>query len=403
MQPRLVTRLLKDESGAVAIMLGLLMLPLLGLAAMAIDFGMAVATGTRLQNALDDTAIAVAQAVRLENLSESEAQERANLLFAHYSAKNAHFGATTSGLTVDLNTATGSVEVRLDSGVHATIGTSFARVLGFNSLTAVRNSVATYSVREIELGVMLDVSGSMADGTKIQDLKSSVSDLVTTMIKGSAVQNQTKISLVPYSYAVNAGPFASVVTAGASAACVTERTGSKAFTDDSPTGIDALGAKAAACPPNAVLPLTADKNQLLTYVNGLVPDGSTAGHLGTAWAWYTISPEWNAVWPPGSAAKPYGAGGTIKAVILMTDGIYNTAYEPGNGDSIQQALALCAAMKLKDVVVYTVAFDAPAAAVATLEACASTPSRAFVASNGSALREAFRAIADEMTSIRLSK
>ena len=52
-----------------------------------------------------------------------------------------------------------------------------------------------------------------------------------------------------------------------------------------------------------VMPLTSDVDALKAKINGLSASGGTAGHLGTAWAWYTLSPNWASLWP---TAEPAG-------------------------------------------------------------------------------------------------
>ena len=59
-------------------------------------------------------------------------------------------------------------------------------------------------------------------------------------------------------------------------------------------------------------------------------------------------------------------------------------------------------MKSNNVVIYSVAFQAPAAAEATLRACASDDGGYFNADNGEALREAFRDIAIRLLNLRIS-
>lgn len=391
----------KDELGVVAILAAILILPLLGFCAMAVDIGRQVAMGTRLQLALDATAVSVAKAVRMDNLNDGQAQQLANDLFALHGEKNIAYGASFSAISVGVNRSSGVVEVRLDSGVQASMASTFSRVLGMTSLAAVRNAVASYGLREIELGLMLDVSGSMSDGNKINDLKQSVRELINTLVRPDGHGNPARIGLAPYSTSVNAGAYASAVTGGASTSCVTERGGSSAFTDASPFGAQ-LGAATGNCPPNVVVPLSADKNLLLQHVNDLEPTNMTAGHLGAAWAWYMVSPNWNSVWP-ASAARAYGSGDVIKAVVLMTDGIFNMSYDAGNGDLVQQALRLCEEMKLKDILVYAVALDAPVAAAATLATCATSPQHFFTAANGNDLRDAFRRIGEALVEIRLTR
>jgi hypothetical protein len=60
-------------------------------------------------------------------------------------------------------------------------------------------------------------------------------------------------------------------------------------------------------------------------------------------------------------------------------------------------------MKGQGVIVYTVGFEAPAAAKDALRACASDASKFFDANDGAALRASFRAIASEINNLRLSR
>ena len=92
----------------------------------------------------------------------------------------------------------------------------------------------------------------------------------------------------------------------------------------------------------------------------------------------------------------------LKAMILMTDGMFNKEYESGNGKSADQALKLCANMKAKGIAVYTIGFQAPADALAILAACASSPSHFFDANDGAQLNATFKDIANRLTSLRIS-
>ena len=154
--------------------------------------------------------------------------------------------------------------------------------------------------------------------------------------------------------------------------------------------------------------MTESKDQLRTAVDGLTTGGATAGHLGAAWAWGLVSPEWASVWG-GTPPAAYGDGRTEKYVILMTDGIYNTVGGKSNGDhgstatqSQRFAQDTCTAMKAKGIVVYTIGFQAPNDAKNELKRCASTPAKFYDASTPGNLRDAFRAIATEINSLRLS-
>jgi hypothetical protein len=174
-----------------------------------------------------------------------------------------------------------------------------------------------------------------------------------------------------------------------------------------------------------VVPLTSTKQTLLDKVDSLQAAGGTAGHLGTAWAWYTLSPNWSSLWS-GSSNRPkaYGTADLRKIAILMTDGEYNTQYDSNgivvqnwgggggscqgaaNGCSTDQARALCTAMKAKGITVYTVGFDVggpSTTASQLLSQCATDPTKYYNADDGEDLKQAFRDIALKLSSLYISK
>jgi Flp pilus assembly protein TadG len=221
--------------------------------------------------------------------------------------------------------------------------------------------------------------------------------------------------------------------------CVTERTGSAAYNDDAPNtsskkvgpGFFSNSNSAGNCgslivdtgdaEKNTIQPLSSDKDMLKRRIDKLTTGGGTAGHLGTAWAWYMLSPNWAYLWPSANQPKAYGADKLQKYAILMTDGEYNTMYCNGaqaknsngadincnatNGQSYQQARTLCTNMKAKGITVYTVGFQIGSGGTAyeTLQQCASSPDKFFNAEDGTELRLSFRAIALEVAKLSLSQ
>ncbi len=210
--------------------------------------------------------------------------------------------------------------------------------------------------------------------------------------------------------------------------CVSERTGDDAYTDTSPA-TSKVGFNYAnssnVCPSASILPLTSNKATINSLITSLTDDGSTAGHIGTAWGWYTVSPNFNTLWP-SSGAGAYDDDDLLKAVIIMTDGDYNTPYCSGviaqnagsgsggstdkincnatNGDPFDQAEELCDAMKAQDILVYTVGFQVTAGSGAAdvLDYCASSGS-AYLPASGADLTDAFKAIGRDITRLRISR
>jgi Flp pilus assembly protein TadG len=212
--------------------------------------------------------------------------------------------------------------------------------------------------------------------------------------------------------------------AGQLISCVTERTTSDRYTDASPGTGNYVGPYNQVAPGRstnklnysqdgkcytagrelpAVIPLTGDRTKLDAFF--AIPDnnligGATPGHLGHAWAWYMLSPEWNDVWPL-NAAVPYNDPITKKYAIIMTDGEYNTQY--ASATSVTQAKALCEGMKAKNIHVMTIGFGFTSDAEGTaagqmLQECASDAGSFFWPYDSAELRQTFKDIGAKMLS-----
>ncbi|MEH6488152.1 pilus assembly protein [Hyphomonas oceanitis] len=165
------------------------------------------------------------------------------------------------------------------------------------------------------------------------------------------------------------------------------------------------------CRASGPVPLTEDKDALKAHVQSLTANGGTAGHIGLAWGWYLISPSWDSIWPEASKPLDYDAKHNMKAVILMTDGDFNSYHPTATKSSFRQAQDLCDTMKAEPakITVYTVGFQVPSSVQKTgdgrtiLEYCATTPAYAFNASNGDELAAAYRAIAQSISELRIKQ
>lgn len=159
------------------------------------------------------------------------------------------------------------------------------------------------------------------------------------------------------------------------------------------------------CSDHPPIALTDNKTILKDYIDDLNPGGYTAGHQGTMWGWYLISPNWGDIWveQAGEDARPfdYDEPDTAKALIMMTDGSFNRTYHDDQGSSSQQAIATCSTAKANGVVIYTVAFQAPNSAQATLEACATGPEYSHTPENSQELEDAYQAIATSISDLRI--
>lgn len=416
-------RFRKDEDGAIAMLFGLTAILLFMCAGMGMDFARAHQASTKAGNAIDTATLAAAKAMR-EDPSISDA---ALLTIAqqYFDANITNAGrGITSWNPVTFPSAPDRETGTVRAAVTGSVGTYFARVAGpsFEQIAISKNSTVNYNLKDIELGMALDVTGSMCEpnsqpcttGPKIGALKSAAKDLIDIMMPdGGTPGRKVRIGLAPYAPKVRLpAALATTVTDGASSdGCVVERSGSYAYDDDAPGPGRWIGATGGSCinTANVVTPLTeqSDKLTLKTKIDNLFAQGGTAGHIGLAWAWYMIAPDWQTTWNLPAPVAPYKDPKTIKAVLLMTDGIFNTAYYNGT-NSENQARQICTNLKnnaTHDVIVYAVAFQAPASAKSFLQDCASSPGSPhfFDAADEATLRQAFKDIGTSLNNLRLTQ
>lgn len=390
----------RDERGAVAVIFSLSLLVLMLAIGVAVDYSRALAYYSRTQSALDATALAVARAAG-EGATDTQMEQIGQAYFDQ-ATKGMTNGVVFSKVDIKLDIKTNEARARVAGKVRTVIG----KIVGFTSIDKDLMAAVISSGKDIELGMMLDVSGSMK-GAKIAALKVAAKDLVDTLKVGGSDKRKARIGIVPYSTSVNLGVY-SEAAKGASKegdedkTCVSERKGAHAFTDANPRAGGPMGKKATDCPKPVIQPLSDDKDAIENTIDGLQADGSTAGHLGIAWAWYMVSEKWRNFWPEENAPAENDAK-LLKAVVLMTDGEFNTEYEHTNGKSAQQAEKLCANMKAEGVMVFTVAFDAPDEVKPLFAECASIPGYAFEAKDGAGLKKSFARIAQYLNDLRITQ
>ena len=405
-----------DEGGAVAIIFALGFFVLIGLAGGAVDAARVYTAASQVQNAMDAAALAAA---RMKQLGATDAEALA--------AGDVYFAAVRQSLNmrgpINLEVADAGATIRGVADLQ--LRTTFLGALGIESLSVKGASVATFGAvlgdsTNVELSMMLDTTGSMR-GRKLAELKDAAEDLVNILLANSQRQASVRVALVPFSNAVKLDPSlfraASGADIGSGSGCVVEREGTEAYTDAAPAAgkfVLRMEARTSrSCESDReIVPLTSDAHQLKVAIRAFTDGGTTAGHLGTAWAWYTLSQQWGGVFTGASQPGPYsdlsvrlsnGAPKLRKIAVLMTDGEYNTSYS--GTSSTTQARNLCAAMRATGIEVFTVGFALGnnATAVDTLRRCASAPTNFYNTTTGDELKLAFRDIGLKTSPLRLAK
>ena len=405
-----MTTFVHNERGTVAILFGFFAMVLMVGIGVALDQARVYHSTSKIAAAADAAALAAGRALMDGAMSDDEIAELGQRYFNQNISGGSAF-ADVNSVQIIPNRANSTIEVKIDAGVPMT----FMRVAGVENVAAPVDTLTTFQAKDLELGLALDITGSM-QGRKLADLKTAATDLIDVLMPAQSGPNKVRIGLAPYAASIQLGAYADGASNGTSRdGCVRERTGSSAYTDDSIrsggayrgngrfTDIDRTeGLQDYSCPVARVVPLTEDKDTLTSSIARYAANGSTAGHIGAQWAWNLISPNYKSLWPSASEPVAYNDGRTTKAVILMTDGIFNMAY--ANGNSSTQALSICSGLGAQGIMVHTVAFEAPAAAKAMLQECATRANGEFHdAQDGGELRDAFLSIAKSLTDLRLTQ
>lgn len=424
-----VKKFSRNDEGAVALLFGIMTFVLFFMGAIAVDYSRVVDMRTRISSAVDAASLAAGRALLDGDLSDSEIITLANTYFDHDVAPAKVMG-TIATPDIKIDREAGTVDINVKASAKMTL----ARVGGIDSIDLPVSSAAIYKQKDIEVGMALDITGSMNETVggkrKIDALKDAFQQFADRLIPDqNASPQKVRIALAPYSSSVNLGTYAGAVTRNRSTdGCATERK-NNVLSDVSPADgafyvkadgkddIDNSDAftptNAYSCPSARITPLTDDKAQLISAVDSYQANGWTAGHLGVQWAWNMISDKWAGTFNGDAAPDAHDKvenDKLIKAVVIMTDGSFNTAYHgtvSGNRNwSKNQATGLCNAIKAagSDVVVFAVAFAAPADAQQTLKACASAGEGYYVnASSPEDLEAAFQKFAGKLSQLRITK
>ncbi len=448
----LTNRWRADTRGNAAIIFALSVIPILSIVGVAIDTQMTLTQKNKVQAVVDSAVIFGARAMQ-DGASRTEVAKDVN----------AYVKALLKQQSASLDCAGISLEYEDDSqDINASIfcsqPTTLSNLFGQRTMDFRVASGSTYGIGKVEVAFVFDVSGSMGSSGKMSDLKVAALEAVDTLLPtayDTSKSDDVRLAMTSYDTMVNAGSYFKAVTnenplrtytanynketkvctkykrngkckkyktettpavtsKTVNNTCVKERVGSDAFTDEDPGPSAWLEAAEAyydesrdrwseeTCNDIGPLPLTDNRGSLKAYVNDLDDFSMTAGHMGVAWGWYLIDPKWDSVWPSASKPLPYDEPDAAKAIIMMTDGEFNSYFSSGQGNSFEQAKKMCDAAKAEHIVIYTVAFQAPSQGQEILNYCATSADHAFNPEDGQQLKDAYTMIAQSISDLRIT-
>jgi len=341
---RWLIRFARDEGGTITIFALMIFVLMLAVGGIAIDVMRYETQRTQLQYTLDRAVLAAAA------LSQTEAPEEVVLDYF-----------ATSGLEnyrLDVNVESGLNFRRVSAEVEMDIQPFFMNMFGVRALTSPASGAAEERIMDIEISMVLDISGSMGWNNKIVNMRAAANDFVDAMMLLNEEEEQVSISIIPYNGRVNAGSLIeSVFTLSdeqTESSCTRFAPGDYNTTAIDPNvEIERLANfdrryynrdrnfRAPHCQVDdygAILPWSSNAADLQGRINSLNANGWTAIDLGMRWAVGLLDP---AAQPALSElilageveadfdGRPYAYDEpeVLKVIVLMTDGENTNQYD----------------------------------------------------------------------------
>ena len=150
-------RILRDERGNVALLFGLMALPLFSSVGAAVDYGNAVSINSKLQAASDAAVLAAASLP-----ADASADERTSVA-ANLFATNATAHGVT-GATPEIRVEGSSISV----SVSANVPTAFLQLMHINTIAVAVSAQSTYTVDSSAKACLLALDPESGNGIHIQ-------------------------------------------------------------------------------------------------------------------------------------------------------------------------------------------------------------------------------------------
>jgi Flp pilus assembly protein TadG len=409
----------------VAITFAVVLIPLLGCVGAAVDYSRANYAKTAMQAAADATALTAAKSWAANGVSTTQLEQSVSTWFnGEFNGKDVNNVQVTSATSSSPNsvtvTATGSVT------------TDFLGILGIKQLNVSVSSTAAWGMK-LQLALVLDNTGSMAEYNKMPALKTASHQLLQQLQNAATHPGDIEVAIIPFTTDVNVGhsnvngtslkwsytalngSFGSTTTSTVTVSnsgwsgCVADRDQNYDVQNTAPNASDVTTLYPAdnpwlGCPPE-IMPLGHSWTPMNNLIDQMQPLGETNLTIGLVWGWQALT--------PGSPLNaPASSPNTAKIIIFMTDG-FNTANRWtnvlfGSGTTAQidaRTQLVCQNIKAAGITVYTVQIDTGGASPPStlLQNCASNVSKWFYLTNPGELVTTFGKIAANLSNLRLAR
>lgn len=192
-----MSRYRRDEDGSFVIFSLFIFILMIMIGGLAIDLMRYENLRTKMQNTVDRAVLAASDLDLADSLTAKQVVDdyldKAGMADLPY-----YVDVTESKVGNDVIGRT----VYVDSQVR--MNTYFMHMLGTDSLPVPVKTKASEGINDVEISLVLDISGSMGWGTKLVDMQDAAEDFIDEVLVNTE-DGRVSMSLVPYSTQVNAG------------------------------------------------------------------------------------------------------------------------------------------------------------------------------------------------------
>jgi Flp pilus assembly protein TadG len=338
----LFARALRDERGSLTVFGLFIFVLMLMVGGLAVDLMRFETERVRLQNTLDRSVLAAA------SLNQMQGRKA---VVSEYFAK-----AGLAGSLGEVDVDEGLNHRKVTAAAATPVKTLFMSMMGISELTAPAFSQARENRLDVEISLVLDVSGSMDSNQRLPRLKTAAKQFVDALlVQKDHDRDRVSISIVPFSMQVSAGaeilsffdvsaehgysncvdfaPAAFQSTAVA-ANSVLKRTGHFDPLSSSVTPTDFV---CRVPPSREILAFSNDSAALKAKIDSFTAGGNTSIEIGAKWGLFLLDPSSQPIATARIAAgktdadfagRPvaYTEPETLKVLIVMSDGANTDQY-----------------------------------------------------------------------------
>jgi Flp pilus assembly protein TadG len=430
-------RFLASSEGNVAIISAFAFLPMLVVAGGATDIARHEAYRVQLQDGVDRAVLAAASLTQTRPIEATVREYLKGLPFI-------------DEVTLDFAHTTTTNQRQVTVSARYEMETAFLPLVGISSIGVKASATALERRQNIEISLILDISGSMREGgtpNRLARMKPAAKGFIDAILTTQSA-SYTSVSLIPYAGSVNPGAavfnYLAVPRQHNYSSCVeflstdytagmigfSTRTQIAHFTN-SHQGVSYPNLEWSWCPYEAtsISYLSNDATYLKGRIDALKMHDGTGTAIAMKWGLLLLDPDARSMVaasgtvPAAFASRPgaFNSADTIKFIVLMTDGNISPQYRPkvypyprpkdpdnttpqSDTNARDRMYEVCTRAKNNGVTVFTIGFDLSSTGKTQMRTCASSASHFYdVNSAGLDINTAFQSIATAIQRIKLTQ